>query len=570
MIKDLLTPEKIKQIKENPFFEVFFEDINRFIEENKQNPCPDLLYSDYRLFEVTGDRRQFETPYYIRRRMLTAYAIRYIFYRNPEDLVALQNVIWETCSEFSWALPAHIANDKENINPRCARIYIDLYSAETAASIAEIYSILKDEFEPRINERILYELNDRIIDSFAGKHYFFEAGANNWAGVCCGSVGMTLLYIAPDKADMFLNRLQSALAAYLSTFGEGGICEEGISYWNYGFSNYIYFADMLKEYSKGEINILNIPRAETIATFGCNAYIRKNHTISYSDGSHTFKYNIGLNHFLSSVYEKVNPLDPAFASKTLSNFFKDAIRTLLWTNTDYLDTKEQSLVVSEEFDKKLCWYINKKEKYAFTAKGGNNEESHNHNDLGNFIIFTDNGQQIIDFGAGYYNKNYFRIPQRYEEQIIACSRGHNVPVINGVVQQHGKIYTATATAYSDDHFVLDLSKAYPECNMSSYNREFILDDNSIKIKDELSFTADKNTVNEHFISFVKPKSDGNKVTIGDVTLICPEDGKINIITESVRNHLFREELQNFITIYITEVVFECNKELKAEFEVVIN
>ena len=570
MIKDLLTPEKIQQIKSNLFFDDFFDYINKLIEENKDNPCPDLPYSAYRLFVETGDRQQFETPYFLRRRMLMAYAIRYIFDRNPEDLAVLQDIIWETCGEFAWSVPAHIANDVKNSDPYCARTYIDLFASETGASIAEIYSILKDEFEPRINERIVYELNDRIINPYINNYFFFEGGGNNWTGVCCGSIGITMLYIAPEKLNLFKDRLLTPLSRYLATFGESGICEEGISYWNYGFSNYIYFADMLKEYSKGRVNILNIPRAETVATFGCNAYIRKNHTISYSDGSHSFHYNIGLNHFLADTFEKAYPLDPAFCDKKLPSFFKDAIRTLLWTNENYLDAKELPLVTTEEYDSKIGWYINKKAKYSFTAKAGHNEESHNHNDLGNFIICTDNGQQVIDFGAGYYNKNYFRIPQRYEEQIIACSRGHNVPIINGVIQKHGRIYSATATKHSNNVFALDLSKAYPDCGMTAYNREFVLDEDSVKLSDKISFTADKNTVNEHFISYAQPEICGNVINIGETTLVCPANCQFNIICEQVRSHLFREELQNYNTIYITEVVFDCGKEFEAEFTLKIN
>ena len=243
----------------------------------------------------------------------------------------------------------------------------------------------------------------------------------------------------------------------------------------------------------------------------------------------------------------------------------------MWINPKHLDAKELPVIISEEFDKKTCWYINKKAKYAFTAKGGHNEESHNHNDLGNFIILTDNGQQIIDFGAGYYNKNYFRIPQRYEENIIACSRGHNVPIINGVIQQHGHIYSAPAISHGDNSFVLDLSKAYPDCGMKKYIRTFILDDDSVKIKDEISFNTDKNTVNEHFISRAKPEVNGNSVTIGETTLICPENCKINVLCEDkVRSHLFREELENYLTIYITEVIFECDKEFEAQFTIKIN
>ena len=184
MIKDLLTPEKIQQIKTHPVYKPYLENINSIIEKHGDSPLPDLKYSDYRLCVVTGNRDKYEKPYFDRRSILLAYAIRYIFYRNPDDLVALQDIIWEICGEFTWALPAHILQVPDD-RPDLVSVWIDLFAAETGASLAEIYDILKDEFEPRINERIKYELNRRIIDSYSVNYFNdFENGLSNWAAVC--------------------------------------------------------------------------------------------------------------------------------------------------------------------------------------------------------------------------------------------------------------------------------------------------------------------------------------------------------------------------------------------------
>ena len=158
MIKDLLTPEKIEFIKTNPFFAKKLKAYQDIIEENQDKPLPSVPYSYYKLFKTTGDRQMYEAPYFLRRRLLNAYTLNYILYEKESDLEVIQDIIWEICGEFTWALPAHIEplpieNQAEIAN------YIDLFSAETGASLAEIYDILKDKFEPRINERILYELN---------------------------------------------------------------------------------------------------------------------------------------------------------------------------------------------------------------------------------------------------------------------------------------------------------------------------------------------------------------------------------------------------------------------------
>ena len=49
----------------------------------------------------------------------------------------------------------------------------------------------------------------------------------------------------------------------------------------------------------------------------------------------------------------------------------------------------------------------------FAAKGGNNAESHNNHDLGNFIVLSDGKPILIDAGVGVYTSKTFR-GKRYE------------------------------------------------------------------------------------------------------------------------------------------------------------
>ncbi len=72
---------------------------------------------------------------------------------------------------------------------------------------------------------------------------------------------------------------------------------------------------------------------------------------------------------------------------------------------------------------------------AFSAKAGHNNEPHNHNDLGHFILHGGGENLLCDLGAGLYTKAYFS-PGR-ESIINISSSGHSVPVINGTMQQSG-------------------------------------------------------------------------------------------------------------------------------------
>lgn len=72
-------------------------------------------------------------------------------------------------------------------------------------------------------------------------------------------------------------------------------------------------------------------------------------------------------------------------------------------------------------------YIKKKQYYSFAAKGGHNDEPHNHNDIGCFVILKNKKYVIDDLGWSEYDKWYFG-PKRYDS-ICTSSKGHSVPVV---------------------------------------------------------------------------------------------------------------------------------------------
>ena len=102
--------------------------------------------------------------------------------------------------------------------------------------------------------------------------------------------------------------------------------------------------------------------------------------------------------------------------------------------------------------------------FFVAAKGGHNNESHNHNDVGNFIVYLDGLPVLIDAGVEAYTAKTFSSSQ-YEIWTMQ-SNYHNVPTVAGFQQAPGIIYAADKVQYhrSDDaaELVLDIAKAYPE------------------------------------------------------------------------------------------------------------
>jgi len=114
--------------------------------------------------------------------------------------------------------------------------------------------------------------------------------------------------------------------------------------------------------------------------------------------------------------------------------------------------------------------------WEFAAKGGNNEEHHNHNDCGSFILNFNGMPALMEIGAPEYVHGYFSPEMRYTF-LPARSLGHSVPYVNGCEQPAGKEFAATVVACEIEteslKFVVDLTKCYPvEARCSKLIRTF--------------------------------------------------------------------------------------------------
>jgi hypothetical protein len=123
------------------------------------------------------------------------------------------------------------------------------------------------------------------------------------------------------------------------------------------------------------------------------------------------------------------------------------------------------------------------------AQGGHNGKSHNHNDVGNFLVYANGQPAIVDVGPETYNAKTFSA-QRYEIWTMQ-SAFHNCPTIDGAMQSAGRQFRASDVTYrADDNaaeFRLNIATAYPEeANLDRWNRTLRLlrGKNEIELVDE--------------------------------------------------------------------------------------
>ncbi|WP_211256665.1 heparinase II/III domain-containing protein, partial [Actinoalloteichus caeruleus] len=110
---------------------------------------------------------------------------------------------------------------------------------------------------------------------------------------------------------------------------------------------------------------------------------------------------------------------------------------------------------------------------AFAAKGGHNDEPHNHNDLGHFLLHVGGESLLADLGSPEYTRDYFG-PGRYRV-LHASSEGHSVPLLDDTGQLPGAERRAVVLHHEQRRdgvrLTLDLTSAYDHPALLALHRD---------------------------------------------------------------------------------------------------
>lgn len=542
---------KITKIKKSDDFKKYIEKLKDDFNEDIKEPIPSLDYHSFEIFFNSGSRVEYEKLYLKRRNRLTRSAILFLLFDESCYKDELCKIIWDICGEISWVIPAHL----NNIDVEEYRTHIDLFSAETAASLSEILYILGNKLPEKIVRLVKQELKTRIFDAYENKEFWWETLKSNWASVIGGSLAISYMYVNPQGFENVKDRLFGTINSYLKGFNDDGCCIEGISYWNYGFSIFLYFCDIYYHFTNGKTDLKHSEKIDKIALYLQNVIMPNGVTVSFSDGTRkTNGIGPGLISYIVKNYNGAYVPDCKI-SENISNYnFISSIRNLLWTDFDILENK-QKIENSFVYYKDAQWYIKNTDKYSFAAKAGNNEEEHNHNDIGSFIFAVGDKQILVDLGAMEYTKENFDISTRYS-LFNNSSLGHSVPIVNNEGQEYGNSYFGTVINANDEEFSLDISKAY-KTEIKNIIRTFKMNENGISLRDVFVELGD-NVITERFITLSEPEITEKGVILGNVLL--SSQNPFEIKTKTIYGHD-----KNEVKVYIIDY---CN--VKDDFSISIS
>ena len=497
------TEEKWNLIKTTPYLEKCRARTIARADDHIVTPPPAIKFSDLHLFATTGDRSRYEAAYFEINNRVDNTFVAYMLTEDEKYLNNLSDEIWNLCNIESWALPAHV---KETADMDYRRGFLELVSCNVGRRLGDIYALVGDKLPELVTRRMKYEVRERIIKPYMNPEYTFGwyHGESNWAAVCIAGVLGSFLYFAEEEEiKRELPRMIETAECYLRGFDEEGCCKEGYGYWSYGFRHFCSFAEMLNIYTNGEKNYFKDPKVHSIAKFQENMAINEHQSIRFSDCDGAFAPQVHLSQFLKRIYPDVQiPSIPAPTSPI-------AFDLLCWIEPEFAisEMKPESKIY-----KINQWFIHRGEKYNFVCKAGCNDEPHNHNDVGSFMISNGGYLTFTDPGGGEYTRQYFG-PERYTI-LEPSARSHSLPIING---EYEVKKTGMSTIYEEGEgkYAFSMENAYDIPTLKSLKRSFVCTDDEIILTDTYTLTEDPTSIVERFVTLVEPKIEEGKVTVGE-------------------------------------------------------
>ena len=396
-----------------------------------------------------------------------------------------------------WGIPAHYPKDhpERNLQP------VDLFNAETADMLAWTLYMLKDDInrkEKGLCDSVRSEISRRFLQPVLNQPQGWKNNANNWNTWITTNWLQTVLICEQDakQRDAAFKGVQQCLRTFLKGYPDDGGCEEGVSYWDCAGASFfesLFFMQFAPKQAVLTLTDAQKKKVENMGRFITTMYINDLTFVNFSDAQAQNIPNINILFPYGAYLQNEQMMQlAAYVGKKYQYTLKPSTLFLKSGNYPKLGRELMLLSMLPKYQETAAVQPKTEDAYLensqimvasnknwfVAAKGGNNAESHNHNDIGNFIVYQNNQPVVIDLGRDTYTSKSFS-NQRFE--LMNCrSAYHNVPIINGLEQKDGKKYRADKVShvFNEDvsSLTLNLEKAYTEgAHVDKWQRTIALD-----------------------------------------------------------------------------------------------
>ena len=467
---------------------------------------PDLPATLYLEYRRVGNRSRYQDPWFERRKLLNGLALAECVEGKGRFLDPLVNVAWAICEESSWTLPAHISRQKAGSGlPDTTEPVVALFSAETACSLAWVVYLLEEKLDgvsPRACERIRREIDERILtpylerDDFGWMAFGRRGRPNNWNPWINSNVLAAVLLLEKDEGRRraIVHKILRCVDNFLVPYPEDGSCDEGPSYWTRAGASLFDNLELLHGATGGQFDVYDNEVVRNIGRFiarthivgdayvcvgDCDAEIKIPRELVYRYGKRIgdadmqalATSDISGNPLESSKRGTWSLMRPLYALFNLSDFRTAGTSSPPLLRDVWLPHEDMQLMVARDGS-------GTSDGLLVAGWGGHNARSHNHNDVGNYVVYLDGAPILVDVGRPTYTRQTFS-RDRYKIWAMQ-SAFHNLPVVNGCMQGVGRRYAAKDVRYRVDdasaELRVDLAAAYPDASgIASWLRTIRLD-----------------------------------------------------------------------------------------------
>lgn len=523
------------------------EAVMALADKYRNQPYPMRLATGFLAFVRDGSRKADETNYFLRRRKLVAAVMGCCMTGTLDDLDDVIDGIWCICEETSWVISAHNGSSHEGMRPAAERPlpeknnpYVDLFSAQTAMVLSYTCQLLKnqlDQVSPLIVRRVRQEIEQRVLIPFMARDDFWWMGfirkdLCNWTPWIVSNVLFTACAWIDDPIRLaeLISRGCRMLDRWIDVLPADGGCDEGAGYWNMAGGALMDCLELLKRTTGMDFS--DDEKLRGILTYPVKAALGDGWYVNFADCDARPFIN-GERLQAAGLY--LNELSLVAFGATICGSAEDAIGDVPHFSRllSLLFDRYPETVPAEKDQAKDVWLpdlqlrVLEKGRCILAAKGGHNGESHNHNDVGAFMLYVDGQPVIVDAGNMVYTAKTFS-DERYSLWNIR-SMYHNVPMLNGQEQKPGTEYSAEAVTRQEDGLRVCFSGAYgQEADVENCERTICLNEkNQMILSDRISFSAPA-SVTEVLMLRHQPVQEGDSWISGPVALQLPENCSVKV------------------------------------------
>ena len=481
--------------------------------DDRDRPWAGALGSLFARYVRDGDRATYERAVSARQERLSRAVVAAAVTDDPTWIDEAADGVVVLCEQSTWSLPAHDdAHARRGfVLPDAASPYLDLVAGEIVAQLAVADRILGprwDESWPGLRERIRHEAEMRVFAPFETRDDLWWLGywrdVNNWNPWILGNVLLAAVLLLDDPARIarILARALDSLDRYVAELPDDGAIDEGVAYWWNGAGRMLEMLDTVAAITEGGLDATGIPVVAETLRFPMRMHLGGDWYVNVADGWARSRGHEPwqLPFRWGSLTADARVTDWARAARRPDRPVADAAAGLPRLVRALADTAWRDAVPAAPPLPAAVWlpsvqvHVRRTSAgsaagLALAAKGGTNDENHNHKDLGSFLVAAGGRQLLIDVGKPTYTAQTFSA-ERY--RIRAMQSGwHSAPAPFGLEQGEGPAFSTQVIAApwgepgparpadsepggtgGTGEFELELAGAYPLPEGDSWRRAF--------------------------------------------------------------------------------------------------